>query len=309
MPRCLRRSAAAATLLLLAAAGGEAQPRTRADCEAAHPAKWGQAGKDVVWVPTFDAVILAMLSMTQVTSSDVVLDLGAGDGRIAIAAAKPPFGATARGIEYDPEMAKLASCIVGVEGLNDKVRIVQGDIFKEDFRGASVVTMYLLTHLNLCVRHRLLAMPPGTRVASHHYEMGDWKPDQSVDVNGRGVHAWIVPARVDGVWAFRDSQGATFSADLRQSFAALSGEVTRNGLLEPLESATLRGSELRFTFGPERAPIKFSGTVRGSEITGVLSAGTSTSTAARTVVGRLQGALRAAPWADMPPDCRQFYDR
>ncbi len=307
--RFLRRSAAAATLLLLAAAAGQAQPKTREDCEAAHPARWGQAGKDVVWVPTFDAVIRAMLSMTQVSSSDMVLDLGAGDGRIAIAAAKPPFGAKARGIEYDPEMAKLASCFVGVEGLNDKVQIVQGDIFKEDFKGASVVTMYLLTHLNLCVRHRLLAMPPGTRVASHHYTMGDWKPDQSVVVNGRDVHAWIVPARVDGIWDFRDSQGATFSVDLRQSFEALSGEVTRNGLLEPLGPATLRGIELRFTFGPEGAPIKFSGTVRSEEITGVLSAGTATSTAARTVTGKLRGPLRYAPWAEMPPDCRQYYDR
>lgn len=310
MPRYLRRSVAAATMLLLASAAVYAQqPRTREDCEAAYPARWGQAGKDVVWVPTFDAVILAMLSMTKVTSSDVVLDLGAGDGRIPIAAAKPPFGARAKGIEYDEGMAKLATCLVGVEGLDGKVTIVQGDIFKEDLSGASVVTMYLLPHLNLCVRHRLLALPPGTRVASHHYTMGDWKPDQSVVVNGRDVHAWIVPARVDGIWDFRDSQGATFSVDLRQSFEALSGEVTRNGLLEPLGPATLRGSELRFTFGPQDAPIKFSGTVRGSEVTGVLSAGTARSTAARTVAGKLRGPLRYAAWAEMPPDCRQYYDR
>ena len=169
-------------------------------------------------MPTFDAVVLAMLSMAEVTPEDRVLDLGAGDGRIAITAAKPPFGARAVGIEYDPELAKLAACLVQVEGLADRVRIVQGDIFKEDFGDASVVTMYLLPHINLCVRHRLLAMKPGTRVVSHQYSMADWKPDQSVQIQGRDVHLWVVPARVDGVWDFQDSEGTTFTIDLRQTF-------------------------------------------------------------------------------------------
>src|SRR5918994_777858 len=137
MLRFLRRLVAAASLLLLAVAAGQAQPRSRDDCEAAHPASPGRAGKDVVWVPTFDTVVLAMLSMAQVTPRDLVLDLGAGDGRIAIAAAKAPFGARAVGIEYDPDLAKRAACLVQVEGLADRVRIVRGDIFKEDFGGAS----------------------------------------------------------------------------------------------------------------------------------------------------------------------------
>ncbi|HVR71711.1 MAG TPA: class I SAM-dependent methyltransferase, partial [Vicinamibacteria bacterium] len=105
MPRLWRRSAAAASLLLLAVAAGRAQPRSREDCEAAHPASWGRAGKDVVWVPTHGEVVQAMLSMAQVTPQDLVLDLGAGDGRIAMAAATAPFGARAVGIEYDPDMA------------------------------------------------------------------------------------------------------------------------------------------------------------------------------------------------------------
>jgi SAM-dependent methyltransferase len=300
-----RRSAAAASLLLLAAGAGQAQPRSREDCEAAHPASWGRAGKDVVWVPTFDAVVLAMLSMAQVTPRDLVLDLGAGDGRIAIAAAKAPFGARAVGIEYDPDLAKRAACLVQVEGLADRVRIVEGDIFKENFGGASVVTLYLLPHLNLCVRHRLLALEPGTRVVSHQYAMADWEPDQSVQVQGRNVHLWVVPARVDGVWDFQDSQGTTFTIDLRQTFGTLSGEITRGDAPGALPSATLRGVELRFTFGAAAAAVTFSGTVRGDEITGVLSTGT----VARTAVGRLRGALRKAPWAEMPPDCKQYYDR
>ena len=299
------RSAASATLLLLAAAHGHAQPRSRDECEAAHAASLGRAGKDVPWVTTVDAVVLAMLSMAQVTSGDRVLDLGAGDGRIAIAAAKAPFGARAVGIEYDPELAKLAACLVQVEGLGDKVRIVQGDIFKEDFGDASVVTLYLLPHLNLCVRHRLLALEPGTRVVSHQYAMADWEPEKSVQVLGRDVHLWAVPARVDGVWDFQDSQGTPFTIELRQTFGKLSGEITRGGVRGALLSATVHGHELRFTFDAAGGAVQFSGTVRGGDTTGVMLTGA----AARTAVGRLRGALVAAPWTKMPPDCRGFYDR
>ena len=305
MLRLCRRQAAAAFLLLLSASAGQAQPRSREDCEAAHPASWGRAGKDVVWLPSYDAVVTAMLSMAKVTPRDLVLDLGAGDGKIAIAAAKPPYGARAVGIEYDPDMAKLAACLVQAEGLADRVRIVEGDIFKEDFAGASVVTLYLLAHLNLCVRHRLLALEPGTRVVSHQYTMGDWPPAESVQILGRDVHFWVVPARVDGIWDFQDSQGTPFTIELRQTFGALSGEITEGGVRAPILSATVHGRELRFTFEAAGTAVRFSGTVRGGEITGVLLSGT----AARTAVGRLRGGLRAAPWAEMPPGCDRYYDR
>ena len=298
-----RSAAAAAAALLLAAGAAQAQPRSREECEAAHPAAVGRPGKDVVWVPTYDAVVLAMLSMAQVTAEDVVLDLGAGDGKIAIAAAKG-FGAGAVGIEYDPDLAKRAACLVQVEGLADRVRIVQGDIFKEDLGGASVVTMFLLPQLNLCVRPRLLAMPPGTRVVSHQYAMEDWEPEQSVQIQGRAVHFWVVPARVDGQWEFEDSQGTTFTIELRQAFGTLTGEIARDRVREALTSATLRGRELRFAFDAAQ-PVKFSGTVRGAEITGVLTTGTT----ARTAVGRLRGPLRSAPWAERPPGCERYYDR
>jgi len=301
----LRRSAAAASLLLLAAAAGQAQPRSRADCEAEHAASWGRAGKDVPWAPTFDAVVLAMLSMAHVTPEDRLLDLGAGDGRIAITAAKPPFGARAIGVEYDPDLAKLAACLVQVEGLTDRVGIVEGDIFKEDFGDPSVVTLYLLPHINLCVRHRLLALKPGTRVVSHQYAMADWKPDQSVQIQGRDVRLWVVPARVDGVWDFRDSQETTLTIDLRQTFGTLSGEVTEGGVQQTPLSGTVHALELRFTFDAAGVAVAFSGTVRGGEITGILRTGT----AARTAVGRLRGAVRRAPWAEMPPGCSPYYDR
>jgi SAM-dependent methyltransferase len=307
MPAHLRRSAAGASLasLLLATAAAaqpQRQPRTLEECQAAYPASWGQAGKDVVWVPTSDAVVRAMLSMTQVTPQDRVLDLGAGDGKIPIFAAKA-FGARAVGIEYEPGLAKLATCLVRVAGLADKVRIIEGDIFKVDFGDATVVTMYLLQPLNLCVRHRLLAMAPGTRVASHHYDMGEWTPDQSARVEERAVHSWVVPARVGGVWEFKDSGGTPFTVSLRQTFGTVAGEVTRGGPHEALANATLRGVELRFTFGAGAEAVKFAGTVKGGEITGVLSSGKT----ARTAVGRLRGALQPAPWADMPSECRHYY--
>jgi SAM-dependent methyltransferase len=294
----------AASVLLLATLAGPAPPRSRADCEAMHPAAVGRPGKDVVWVPTYDAVVLAMLSMAQVTPNDRVLDLGAGDGKIAIAAAKA-FGAHAVGIEYDAAMARLAECLVAAEGIGDKVRIVQGDIFQEDFTGASVVTLFLLPHLNLCVRHRLLALAPGTRVVSHQFKMEDWPPDRDVQIQGRDIWLWVVPARVDGVWDFQDSQAAAFAVDLRQTFAAVAGEITRDGARQPLASAALNGAELRFAFEANGAAVTFAGTVRGHEITGVLSTGT----AARTATGRLRGALRAAPWAERPAGCERYYDR
>jgi SAM-dependent methyltransferase len=258
-----------------------------------------------VWVPTFDAVVEAMLTMAQVTPQDLVVDLGAGDGRIAIAAAKAPFGARAVGIEYDPDLARRAGCLVEAEGVAERVRIVEGDIFKEDFSGASVVTMYLLPHLTLCVRHRILAMEPGTRVVSHQYTMADWVPDQSVQIQGRDVHLWVVPARVDGVWDFHDSRETPFTIELRQTFGTLSGEITRGAVREAVRSATVHGLELRFTFDSAGAAVEFSGTVRGEEITGLLRRGT----AARTATGRLRGALWGGPWAAMPPDCGRYYDR
>ncbi len=292
-------------LLFLAAAAAHAQARTRADCEAAHPAAMGRAGKDVPWVPTFQAVLLTMLSIAQVTPEDRLLDLGAGDGRIAITAAKPPIGARAVGIEYDPELARLARCLVEAEGVADKVRIVEGDIFKEDFGGATVVTMFLLPQVNRCVRHRLLAMRPGTRVVSHQYQMAEWKPDKSVQVQGRDVYLWIVPARVDAVWDFTDSEGQKFTVDLRQSFAEVSGEIDQSGRRQALAAATLHGLELRFTFTAPGADTRFSGPVHGDKITGVLSTGST----ARNVVGRLRGSRRSAPWAEIPADCKHYYAR
>ena len=156
----------------------------RATCDRAYKPQVGQQGKDVIWVPTPDEVVQRMLQVAKVTPKDIVYDLGAGDGKIAIAAGK--LGATSVGIEYNPDMAKLAQCYVQAEKLTGKTRIVQGDVFESDFRDATVVTMYLLPELNVRLLPKLLKdLKPGTRIVSHAFQMGTWEPEQTLDVGGR----------------------------------------------------------------------------------------------------------------------------
>jgi hypothetical protein len=203
-------------------------------------------------------------------------------------------------------MARLAGCLVNAEGVAAKTRIIQGDIFKEDFSKATVVTMYLLPELNLCVRHRILAMKPGTRVASHQFTMGDWPADETEEIDFRSVYLWIVPARVDGTWTLREANGANVTLDLTQSFQVISGDVITGAGRQPLVGATLRGEQLKFAFNDDQGTTRtFSGTVRGNELTGTLKSGSSET----KVTGALKGPLRDAPWAQMLPQCRRFYGK
>jgi hypothetical protein len=294
MKRTAMISAALAASVFIAAAA-QAQPKSRAECEASYKPSVGQSGKDVVWVPTPDELVARMLRMAKVTSQDYVIDLGAGDGKIAIAAAKN-FGATSLGIEYNPDMAKLAQCMVQVDGVSGKTRIIQGDIFKEDFSKATVLTMYLLPELNLCVRHRVLAVKPGTRVASHQFTMGDWEADETSEADYRTVYLWIVPARVAGTWTLKDAAGATQNITLTQNFQKVSGQG--------VTGATLRGDELRFNVTDEKGVTRsFAGKVNSSQLTGSLR-GPAGETA---VTGTLQGSPQAGSWAAMAPNCARFY--
>jgi SAM-dependent methyltransferase len=299
-----RPLALGAAVLLGVALAGSAAARDRKECERDYKPQVGQSGKDVVWVPTPDELVNRMLRMAKVTPQDLVYDLGAGDGKIAIAAGK--LGANAVGIEYNPDMAKLANCLVTAEGVAAKTKIIQGDIFKEDFSKATVVTMYLLPELNLCVRHRLLAMKPGTRVTSHQFTMADWEADETAEIEYRTAYLWIVPARVDGTWVLRDGAGAGTTVNLTQTFQKLNGEVVAGATKQPLVGATLRGDALRFAFNDDKGVTRtFNGTVRGTELVGTLKTG---ATEAK-VTGTLQGPLRAAAWAEMLPQCGRFYGK
>lgn len=275
---------------------------TRVDCERDYKPQVGQQGKDVVWVPTPYEIVQGMLGLARVTASDLVYDLGAGDGIIAISAGK--LGATAVGIEYDPAMARFAKCLVEAEGMNSRVTIVQGDIFREDFGKATVVTTYLLPELNLCIRHRLLAMRPGTRVVSHDFRMGEWEPDDSFEHGFRMAHLWVVPARVEGTWVFDDALDTRVTLRLTQSFQKIGGEVVAGAPRQSLVGASLAGNEVRLTFNDARGTTRtFTGTVNGGAMKGHWRAGS----VPVDVTATAQGALRSGAWSQMVQGCQRFY--
>ena len=231
----------------------------------------GQSGKDVIWIPTPPELVEKMLSMAKVTPQDRVFDLGAGDGIIAITAAQK-FQAPAVGIEYNPHMAEFARRKVREAGVQDKVRIITGDIFQEDFSSATVVTMYLLPDLNLRLRPTLLKMKPGTRVVAHAFDMGEWQPDETTTAAGATAYLWIVPANVAGNWAVTMEGGKTARLSLEQSFQSVGGSLTVDGRTLPLAGARLRGDELSFQFRGEGGSVSsFKGQVTGERLIGMLS--------------------------------------
>ena len=227
----------------------------------------GQAGKDVIWVPTPDEVVQRMLRMAQVTANDYVVDLGAGDGKIAIAAAKT-MGARSLGIEYNPDMAKHAQRNVEKAGVQAKAKVIQGDIFASDFTTATVVTMYLLPALNMKLRPQILAMKPGTRVVSHSFNMEDWEPDETSSMDGRRAYLWIVPANVMGSWQVEmGSERADLT--LEQKFQKLDGHVQLGTIQAGLRDARLRGFLISFAYVDNTGMRRdFTGRVTGTKMEG-----------------------------------------
>lgn len=256
--------------------GLQAHSQQRADCEKQYQPSTGQPGKDVVWVPTNDGLVTRMLNMAKVSSSDLVYDLGAGDGKIAIAAAKQ-FGAKAIGVEYNPEMATLGQCFVRAEGLTQKVKIVQGDIFETDFSDATVITLYLLPELNLKLRPTILEMKPGTRVVSHSFLMGDWQPDESSVSEDGAAYLWIVPAKVAGKWIFKQQGGKdTFTVQLEQTFQKLSGTVGAGR--DEISQGEVKGTQLSFIFSEGDIHTRLKGTISNNRIEAQVTRNTSTAT-------------------------------
>ena len=232
----------------------------------------GQEGKDVIWVPTPEGLIDKMLAAAKVNDKDTLFDLGAGDGIIAITAARQ-YGAKSVGIEYNPEMAQFARRKVAEAGLTDKVKIVTGDIFLEDFSSATVVTLYLMPHLNLKLRPILLKMKPGTRVVSNTFTMGEWEPDETVfDQHWKG-YFWVVPAQIEGAWVMTGMEGGPLRLNISQSFQNIGGTLTRGGQTLTLLGAKLRGDEVKFQFvTPDRKVHAFSGRLEGRRLTGTVVA-------------------------------------
>lgn len=249
-----------------AAQGAPAQPG-----DDSYRPRFGQSGKDVVWIPTPDALVTRMLQAAKVTDKDLVYDLGAGDGKIPIAAARD-FKAKAVGIEYNPELAELARRNAQRAGVSDRVRIITGDIFANDFTDATVVTLYLLPELNRKLMPQLLKLKPGTRIVSHAFKMADWEPDETVGESERDAFLWIVPASAAGRWSLSEQRGEwTATADVAQLYQRVGGTVTMGKQTQPMLSPTLSGDTLTFFFrAPEGQSLSVRGTVEGDRFTGWL---------------------------------------
>jgi len=231
----------------------------------------GQQGKDVVWVPTPDEVVDRMLTMAQTKPEDYVIDLGAGDGKIAIAAAKK-FGARSMGVEYNPDMVAFAQKNLQAAAVTGKAQIVHGDIFATDFTQATVLTMYLLPSLNMKLRPQILALRPGTRIVTHAFNMEDWEPDESSDIDGRRVYFWVVPANVAGRWTVELSGNGTsekLSLNFEQKFQKIEGVAYLGSLLAGLREPRLSGFRISFAYVDSRGVRRdFNGRVTGATIEG-----------------------------------------
>ena len=227
----------------------------------------GQAGKDVVWVPTPDELVEKMLDLANVTASDYVIDLGSGDGRTVITAAKR--GAQAHGIEYNPEMVELSKRNAAIEKISARATFAKEDLFESDFSKATVITMFLLPQINLKLRPKLLDLKPGTRIVSNSFTMGEWQEDESAstDDNCTGwctALLWIVPAKVEGVW-----QLAQGELTLKQSYQFISGSLKSGNEITPIAAGKLKGGHILFNAGG----VLFVGEVNGNTMQGTVSTG------------------------------------
>jgi hypothetical protein len=228
----------------------------------------GQQGKDVVWVPTPQALVDKMLDIAKVTPNDFVMDLGSGDGRTVITAAKR--GTKATGIEYNPDMVELSKRNAVKAGVTDKATFMKADIFETDFSQATVITLFLLPDLNVRLRPKILDMKPGTRVVSNAFDMGDWTPDDKVTVTEGctsycTAYYWVVPAKVQGTWKM--PQGELV---LQQKYQTLSGTVKVGNVSAPISDAKMTGDQIAFNVGDTR----YTGRVNGNTIDGTSKSGT-----------------------------------
>jgi len=225
----------------------------------------GQQGKDVVWVPTSQALVDRMLQMAQLTADDRLVDLGSGDGRLVITAAK--HGAISRGIEFNPDLVAISKRAAQAEGVAQRATFEQADIFESDFSDASVVTLFLLPSLNLRLRPTLLDMKPGTRVVSNSFAMEAWEPDESVEVkenctNYCHAYKWIVPAKVAGTWKIGERE-----LELKQTFQVLDGTLSDGANQRRISNARLNGANITFSVDGQT----YSGKVDNKQMRGTIN--------------------------------------
>ena len=249
-------------VFFLSSAGAQSQPKS----ESFEP-KVGQQGKDVVWVPTPQELVEKMLDMAKVTPKDYLIDLGSGDGRTVITAAKR--GLRAHGIEYNPDMVELSKRNAAKEGVSDKATFAKADLFESDFSEAQVITMFLLPGINLKLRPKILDLKPGTRIVSNSFTMGEWASDESASVGGECDHwctalLWIVPAKVEGTWQLPQGE-----LTLKQTFQMLSGTLKTGTSASEITNAKMIGDQIVFTAGGQQ----YTGRVNGNVMEGKSGSG------------------------------------
>jgi len=242
----------------------------------------GQSGKDVVWVPTPQSLVDKMLDIAKVTSADYVIDLGSGDGRTVITAAKR--GARALGIEYNPDMVALSQRNAAHEGVSGKATFMKADLFESDFSKATVITMFLLPDINLKLRPKILKLKPGTRIVSHDFAFGDWQPDRTTRIR-KNVFLWIVPAPVAGRWRARlelPPIERLLELEFTQRFQEVTAHARLNGVPSQVWETKLAGDRLSFivvdtTDRDNEASLYFEGRVNGDVIEGRVRRGVGSS--------------------------------
>ena len=230
---------------------------------------------DILFVPTPQNVVEAMLELAGVNENDVVYDLGCGDGRFVITAAKK-IGARGVGIDIDPERIKESTRNAEKQGVMNRVGFIEGDLYETDIREATVITLYLLSDLNLKLRPKLLLeLRPGSRVISYTFNMGDWKPDKEGSDRGDSFYFWVIPAKVTGTWQW--SLGGTdtkqqYQFQLEQKYQEIKGHVRFEGRQAKFLEPKLEGDQVRFEFISEyqgqSVSMRFNGRVSGDTITG-----------------------------------------
>jgi Methyltransferase domain len=257
------RQLALSVCLFVLAAGAFAQAQPAKEYEP----RVGQEGKDVVWVPTPQPVVNKMLDMGKVTAKDYVIDLGSGDGRTVITAAKR--GAKALGIEYNPDMVELSKRNAAKEGVTDKATFVKADLFASDLSQATVITMFLLPEINLKLRPKILDLKPGTRIVSNSFTMGEWTADESATVSEDCASyctalLWIVPAKVGGTWKMPQGE-----LTLKQNFQMISGAFRSGNVATAITNGKLNGDQISFTAGK----AQYTGRVNGNTMEGTVKGG------------------------------------
>ena len=263
--RYLRQSLLALCLSVAAAAVfAQAQPAKQE-----YEPQVGQEGKDVVWVPTSQALVDKMLDMAKVTPNDYVIDLGSGDGRTVITAAKR--GTRALGIEYNPDMVELSKRNAAKEGVSDKASFVKADLFESDFSKATAITMFLLPDINLKLRPKILDLKPGTRIVSNSFTMAEWTADETATASeAEGcrsyctAYLWIVPAKAEGTWQMPQGE-----LTLKQSFQMITGTLKSGANTILIANGRMRGDRISFAAGG----AQYSGRVSANAIEGTVKSG------------------------------------